>query len=42
MTKSLTLLTDSSGKFYVEFYTNISDIKDGNTIIFDNVKLVKA
>ncbi len=42
MTKSLTLSTDSSGNFYVEFYTNMSEIKDSNTIIFDNVKLVKA
>ena len=42
MSKSLTLSTDSSGNFYVEFYTNLSEIKDSNTIIFDNVKLVKA
>ena len=42
MTKTLTLISDSSGNLYVEFSANLGDTVDTGTVIFNNLTLYPA
>jgi len=39
--REITLTTDASGNFYVEFYTNFSGAASTNEVIFNNITLIK-